>query len=69
MFAGSLQGVTQTLSLAVYQEFDVRFENALAIGAELVLISALILLAAKLIPVWRRSFSTSTTVSAPSVSS
>jgi molybdate transport system permease protein len=69
MFAGSLQGVTQTLSLAVYQEFDVRFENALAIGAELVLISALILLAAKLIPVWRRSVSTSTTVSAPSVSS
>jgi molybdate transport system permease protein len=69
MFAGSLQGVTQTLSLAVYQEFDVRFENALAIGAELVLISALILLAAKLIPVWRRSVSNSTTVSAPSVSS
>jgi molybdate transport system permease protein len=69
MFAGSLQGVTQTLSLAVYQEFDVRFENALAIGAELVLISALILLAAKLVPVWRRSVSTSPTVFAPSVSS
>jgi molybdate transport system permease protein len=69
MFAGSLQGVTQTLSLAVYQEFDVRFENALAIGALLVLVSALILLVAKLIPVWRRSVSTSTTVSAPSLSS
>jgi molybdate transport system permease protein len=69
MFAGSLQGVTQTLSLAVYQEFDVRFENALAIGAELVLISAFVLLVAKLIPVWRRSVSTSTTLSVPSVSS
>jgi len=70
MFAGSLQGVTQTLSLAVYQEFDVRFENALAIGALLVFVSALVLLAAKvLVPAWRRSVSTSTTVSAPSVSS
>jgi molybdate transport system permease protein len=69
MFAGSLQGVTQTLSLAVYQEFDVRFENALAIGALLVLVSALILFAAKLVPLWRRSVSTSTTVSAPSLSS
>lgn len=69
MFAGSLQGVTQTLSLAVYQEFDVDFDNALAIGALLVVASALVLLTAKLIPVWRRSStSTSITVSAPSVS-
>jgi molybdate transport system permease protein len=69
MFAGSFQGVTQTLSLAVYQEFDVDFELALAIGALLVLASALILLAAKLVPAWtRRSTSTSITVSAPSVS-
>jgi molybdate transport system permease protein len=58
MFAGSLQGVTQTLSLAVYQEFDVDFETALAIGAELVAASALVLLAAKLAPAWRRSVST-----------
>ena len=69
MFAGSLQGVTQTLSLAVYQEFDVRFENALAIGALLVLASALVLLIAKLVPAWRRSASISTTASVPSVSS
>lgn len=70
MFAGSLQGVTQTLSLAVYQEFDVDFDNALAIGALLVVVSALVLLTAKLlIPVWRRSStSTSITVSAPSSS-
>ena len=36
MFAGSLQGVTQTLSLAIYEQFDVDFDLALAIGAELV---------------------------------
>ena len=70
MFAGSLQGVTQTLSLAVYQEFDVNFDTALAIGALLVVASALVLLAAKLVlvPAWRRSVSTSITPSAPSVS-
>jgi molybdate transport system permease protein len=69
MFAGSFQGVTQTLSLAVYQEFDVRFENALAIGGLLVIVSALVLLLAKLVPAWRRSVSTSTTLYAPSTSS
>jgi molybdate transport system permease protein len=69
MFAGSLQGVTQTLSLAVYQEFDVDFDSALAIGALLVIVSALVLLVAKLVPVWRRSESSSITASAPSVSS
>jgi molybdate transport system permease protein len=68
MFAGSLQGVTQTLSLAVYQEFDVDFDKALAIGALLVAVAALVLFAAKLILLWRRSASTSITVSAPSVS-
>jgi molybdate transport system permease protein len=68
MFAGSLQGVTQTLSLAVYQEFDVDFDRALAIGALLVVVAALVLVTAKLILAWRRSGSTSITVSAPSVS-
>jgi molybdate transport system permease protein len=68
MFAGSFQGVTQTLSLAVYQEFDVRIENALAIGGLLVIVSALVLLLVKLIPAWRRSVSNSITLSAPSVS-
>ena len=33
MFAGSLQGVTQTLSLAIYEQFDVDFNVALAISA------------------------------------
>ena len=66
MFAGSFQGVTQTLSLAVYQAFDVDFDLALAIGALLVLVSALVLFVAKLIPAWRRSSSSSITVFAPS---
>jgi molybdate transport system permease protein len=68
MFAGSLQGVTQTLSLAVYEQFDVDFDVALAIGAELVVFSAALLLAVKLVPAWTRSASTSTTLSAPSAS-
>jgi molybdate transport system permease protein len=66
MFAGSLQGVTQTLSLAVYEQFDVDFDVALSIGAELVVISAALLLAIKLVPAWTRSPSTSTTLFAPS---
>jgi molybdate transport system permease protein len=66
MFAGSFQGVTQTLSLAVYQAFDIDFDLALAIGAVLVLVSALVLFLAKLIPAWTRSSSSSITVFAPS---
>jgi molybdate transport system permease protein len=69
MFAGSLQGVTQTLSLAVYEQFDVDFDTALAIGAELVLASAVLLLAVKLVPTWRGSAQISTTPFARSTSS
>jgi molybdate transport system permease protein len=68
MFAGSLQGVTQTVSLAIYQEFDVNFDTALAISALLVLVSFVLLLGAKLIPAWIRFVSTSTSRSAASVS-
>ena len=50
MFAGSLQGVTQTLSLAIYEQFDVDFDVALAIGALLVVVSGALLLAVKLVP-------------------
>jgi molybdate transport system permease protein len=59
MFAGSLQGVTQTLSLAIYAQFDLNLDVALALGALLIAISATILLAAKLLPAWTRSLSTS----------
>jgi molybdate transport system permease protein len=59
MFAGSLQGVTQTLSLAIYAQLDLDRDVALALGALLVLVSAAILLLVKLIPAWTRSTSTS----------
>ncbi len=69
MFAGSLQGITQTLSLAVYEQFDVDFDTALAIGAELVIVSGAVLLAVKIIPGWTRSTSPFATLSGPSRSS
>jgi molybdate transport system permease protein len=50
MFAGSLRGVTQTLPLAVYSQFDVDFEVALAVSALLVLISAALLVTLKWLP-------------------
>ncbi len=53
MFAGSLQGVTQTLSLAIYEQFDLDFNVALAISALLIVISALVLLSVKLLTRWR----------------
>ena len=65
MFAGSLRGVTQTLPLAVYQEFDVNFNEALALGGLLVLISAALLVTLK----WLTSSSTSVFRFAPSTSS
>jgi molybdate transport system permease protein len=59
MFAGSLQGVTQTVTLAIYQQLDVNFDIALAIGALLVVVSAVVLLSLKLVISWRGSQSTS----------
>jgi molybdate transport system permease protein len=53
MFAGSLQGVTQTLSLAIYEQFDLDFDVALAISALLIAVSALVLLSVKLLVRWR----------------
>jgi molybdate transport system permease protein len=53
MFAGSLQGVTQTLSLAIYEQFDLDFDVALAISALLIVLSALVLLSVKLVIRWR----------------
>ncbi len=69
MFAGSLQGVTQTLSLAVYEQFDLDFDTALAIGAELVIVSGAVLLAVKIVPGWTRFTSPFATFSGPSRSS
>jgi molybdate transport system permease protein len=63
MFAGSLRGVTQTLPLAVYAEFDVDFDVALAVSALLVVISAALLVTLKWLPsvsISRIRFATST---------
>jgi len=69
IFAGSLQGVTQTLPLAIYAELDRNFDAALAIGALFVLLGLALLAALRLVPLWTRSVSTSRFRSAPSVSS
>ena len=57
MFAGNFQGTTQTLPLAVYQQFDAidGFDIALAISALLVIISLAILLSLKLSGLWDRT--------------
>ena len=52
MFAGSLPGVTQTAPLAIYERFSSDFEDALALSAVLVAVSAAILLTAKLVGGW-----------------
>jgi molybdate transport system permease protein len=53
IFAGSLQGTTQTLPLAIYAEYETVPSTALAIGAVLILASAVILIGSKLGPRWR----------------
>jgi len=58
IFAGSLQGVTQTLPLAIYAQFEQNFDTALAISALFILVGALLLVALKLYP-WFRFISTS----------
>lgn len=49
LFAGSFQGRTQTLSLAVYGLFDANLDQAVAIGVLLIFVSAAILLTSKLL--------------------
>jgi molybdate transport system permease protein len=48
MFAGSFQGITQTVPLAIYDEFASNFHAALALSALLVIVSGSLLLAIKL---------------------
>lgn len=47
LFAGSFQGSTQTLPLAVYSLFDANLDQAVAVGVLLIVVSAAILLCAK----------------------
>jgi len=49
MFAGSFQGITQTVPLAIYDRFSTNFDSALALSAVLVAVSAAILLSVKLV--------------------
>ena len=49
MFAGSFQGITQTVPLAIYDRFATDFPSALALSAILVIVSASLLLAVKLL--------------------
>jgi molybdate transport system permease protein len=65
IFAGSLQGVTQTLPLAIYAQFDQDFDTALAISALFILVGALLLVALKLYP-WFRFVSISRSRAVPS---
>jgi molybdate transport system permease protein len=53
IFAGSLQGVTQTLPLAIYAEFDQDFDVALSISALFILVGAAILVGLKVFT-WAR---------------
>jgi molybdate transport system permease protein len=48
MFAGSFRGITQTVPLAIYDQFSTDFPAALALSAILVAVSAGLLLAVKL---------------------
>jgi molybdate transport system permease protein len=66
MFAGNVPGVTQTLTLGIYEQLDANFDLALAIGVLLVILSAAVLLAYKMISSWRTSISTSTSPFRPS---
>jgi molybdate transport system permease protein len=68
MFAGNLQGVTQTLPLAIYSEFALpnAFDVTLAMSALLVVVSLALLLALKVTLAWQPSRPTSRFLFAPS---
>jgi molybdate transport system permease protein len=53
IFAGSLQGVTQTLPLAIYAQFEQDFDTALAISGLFIVVGAVLLVALKLYPWFR----------------
>lgn len=49
VFAGNVQGRTQTLTLAIYDQLEANFDVAIALGIMLVVLSAGVLLASKLL--------------------
>lgn len=67
LFAGSFEGSTQTLPLAVYSLFDADLDQAIAIGVLLIIVSAAVLLVAKLLGrSWSSASPTSRSLAAPS---
>ncbi|HEY3207285.1 MAG TPA: hypothetical protein VGJ58_10080, partial [Gaiellaceae bacterium] len=66
MFAGSLRAVTQTLPLAIYEEFSLDFDSALAMGALLVVVSVALLVSLKVALSWQPSQRTSVSLFARS---
>ena len=69
IFAGSFAGVTRTAPLAIYAELDRSFESALALGALLIVVSIVVLVAMKALTSWTFFGWTSPSPSAPSTSS
>ena len=69
VFAGSVRGRTQTLTLAVYDLLDSSFDTALAVGVLLVALSAGVLVSYKIVLAWRsRSTSPVPYAASPSTS-
>jgi molybdate transport system permease protein len=66
MFAGALQRVTETLPVAIYLEFAVNFNTALAMSAVLVIVSGALLVALRITLQWQPSRPTSRFLFAPS---
>ncbi|MFN2526422.1 MAG: ABC transporter permease [Actinomycetota bacterium] len=66
IFAGSIQGSTQTLPLAIYAELDRNFEAAVSISVLLVAVSIVVLATVKLVPSWLPLTSQSPSHFAPS---
>lgn len=71
VFAGSVRGETQTLTLAIYDQLDADFDVAIALGVLLIVLSAGVLGSYKLLSSWRasRSNSPSPFATSPSLSS
>lgn len=59
VFAGSVRGETQTLTLGIYDQLESNFDAAIAIGILLVALSGAVLLGVKILASWRSSTSTS----------
>ncbi len=71
VFAGSVRGETQTLTLAIYDQLEASLDVAIALGILLVVLSAGVLASYKILSSWRSSSSRSPSpfAASPSASS